>query len=98
MLRNDARCNTKYKMGAHYEGPTVVRKNRGGAYILRDGIGKLKRAVHPNHLKLITRQGNKTVIESDVFEVDKILAHREDQNKQMERLLYTFKLGTRGEF
>ena len=38
------------KCGARYEGPfTVVRRNRGGAYVLRNIIGQMKRALAPDH-------------------------------------------------
>ncbi len=42
-----------------YEGTfVVVRKNRGGAYVLRDHLGEiLKRAVPPDQLKTRQTQG-----------------------------------------
>ena len=58
-----------------YEGPfVVVRKNRGGAYVLRDRLGEtLKRTVPADQLKLIKRKGDEAVIEVPSFEVKEIL-------------------------
>lgn len=61
-----------------YEGPfTVVRKNKGGAYILKDRLGEvLKRTVPPDQLKLVVRNGNDPAVEETSYRVDKITKHR----------------------
>ncbi len=67
-----------------YEGPfTVVRKNRGGAYVLKDKLGKLKRTVPADHLKLVVRQGEKAAIEDPTYEIKEIADHRQNKNGKM---------------
>jgi hypothetical protein len=65
------------KLTPRYEGPyTVVRRNTGGAYVLKDGTGELlKRNYAPSQLKLVLDDLDDT----DVYEVEKILAHRTDE-------------------
>ena len=62
------------KLMPRYEGPfTVVRRNTGGAYVLKDGTGKLLgRNYAPSQLKLVLDD----LDDADVYEVEKILAHR----------------------
>jgi len=62
------------KLTSRYEGPyTVVRRNAGGAYILRDGTGALlERSYAPSQLKLVLDDTD----ESDIYEVEKIITHR----------------------
>jgi len=68
----------KSKWDPVYEGPfSIVRKNKGGAYVLRDRLGEtLKRTVPPDQLKLIMRKNGDPAIEADSFKVDKITKHR----------------------
>ena len=69
-----------------YEGPfTVIRQNRGGAYILKDKLGEtLKRTVPADQLKLVKRHGDDAFIESPTFEVATITNHRYDDKKRFE--------------
>lgn len=62
------------KLTPKYEGPyTVVSRNAGGAYVLRDGTGAiLGRSQAPSQLKLVLDDED----ESDTYEVEKIIAHR----------------------
>jgi hypothetical protein len=62
------------KLTPKYEGPyTVVNRNTGGAYILRDGTGALLgRSYAPSQLKLVLDDED----ESNTYEVEKIIAHR----------------------
>lgn len=62
------------KLTPRYEGPfTVVRRNTGGAYVLKDGTGEhLKRNYAPSQLKLVLDD----LDDADVYEVEKIEAHR----------------------
>eukprot|EP00171_Calliarthron_tuberculosum_P009331 IDg9331t1 len=68
-----------------YEGPfTLVRKNRGGAYVLRDLLGELKRKVPADQLKLVKRDGiNPAVDEAKTQEVKTITNHRSERNRKM---------------
>lgn len=65
-----------------YEGPfTVVRMNRGNAYILRDALGELKRTVPADQLKLVSREGSEAVVEdAETHEVKAIKDHRAEKN------------------
>jgi hypothetical protein len=62
------------KLTPKYEGPyTVVNRNAGGAYILRDGTGThLGRSYATSQLKLVLDDED----ESNTYEVEKIIAHR----------------------
>jgi len=69
-----------------YEGPfTVVRRNKGGAYILKDRLGEvLKRTVPPDQLKLVIRDGDVAAIEETSFKIDKITKHRTTKGGKFE--------------
>lgn len=69
-----------------YEGPfSIIRKNKGGAYILKDRLGEtLKRAVPPDQLKLIFRNVSDTVIEETSYKIDKITDHRMTKKRKFE--------------
>jgi hypothetical protein len=58
-------------LSPRYEGPfTVVRKNKGGAYILKDGTGSLLgRKYAPSQLKLVYEDSDSFL----AYEVEKIL-------------------------
>lgn len=72
------------KWDARYEGPfTVVRKNRGGAYVLRDELGRLKRAVPADQLKLVWRYQGEPAVEENVHEVKKVTDHRSEKNGKL---------------
>ena len=62
------------KLTPRYEGPfTVIRRNTGGAYVLKDGMGAtLGRHYAPSQLKLVLDD----LDDADVYEVEKIIAHR----------------------
>jgi len=71
------------KLSPKYEGPyTVVDRNAGGAYVLKDGTGAiLERAYAPSQLKLVLDDAD----ESDTYEVERVIAHRphtHDHNKK----------------
>ncbi len=74
------------KWSPAYEGPfLVVRRNRGGAYILRDKLGEtLKRTVPADQLKLIKRENGDAVIETTSYEIAKITDHRTNKHKKFE--------------
>ncbi|KAF9120044.1 hypothetical protein BG015_006172, partial [Linnemannia schmuckeri] len=61
-------------LSPRYEGPfTVVRKNKGGAYILKDGTGSmLGRRYAPSQLKLVYEDPDSFL----TYEVEKILDAR----------------------
>ena len=63
------------KLSARYEGPyTVVRRTTGGSYLLKDGTGEtLGRKFAPSQLKLVLDNFEET----DIYEVEKIITHRE---------------------
>ncbi|KAG2215257.1 hypothetical protein INT45_012707 [Circinella minor] len=67
------------KLENEYEGPyEVVRKNRGGSYILKDEMGNLKPTNYPpNHLKLISQ--DEVIPCDELYEVKSIVAHKEIQ-------------------
>ncbi len=69
-----------------FEGPfVVVRRNRGGAYVLKDQLGEtLKRTVPADKLKLVQRKGNNAVIEAPSYRIKNITDHRTASNKKME--------------
>lgn len=58
-----------------WDGPYfVVRRNRGGSYLLRDATGCLLPGTHPiSQLRLVSYENN---ISPDSFEVEKIISHR----------------------
>ncbi|KFH62712.1 hypothetical protein MVEG_11239 [Podila verticillata NRRL 6337] len=73
------------KLAARYEGPyTVVRKNTGGSYVLKDGTGEeLGRRFAPSQLKLVLDDFEET----NIYEVEKILDHREQPGEGVEYLV-----------
>ncbi|KAJ8651867.1 hypothetical protein O0I10_012560 [Lichtheimia ornata] len=73
----------KGKLYPEYEGPfTVVRKTKGGSYVLKDEMGDLLPIdVPPSQLKLISQD---EIIPADqLFEVESIIAHNKDDNGNM---------------
>ena len=74
------------KWDPKYEGPfVVVRKNRGGAYVLKDRLREtLKRTVPVDQLKLISRHEDDAVIQVPSFEVKKVTNHRYNAKKKLE--------------
>jgi hypothetical protein len=69
------------KLAPRYEGPyTVVRRTIGGSYVLKDGTGaELGRKFAPSQLKLVLDDFEET----DTYEVDKILDHRQEPGEGM---------------
>lgn len=69
-----------------FEGPfTIIRKNKGGAYILREKVDEvLTRYIPPDQLKLVMRSGDKTVIEPTSYKIDKITKHRTTRQGKFE--------------
>ena len=62
----------------------VVRKNRGRACILRDGLGEtLKRAAPPDQLKLARREHGEAVLQRPSFEIKKVADHRYGASKNL---------------
>lgn len=72
-----------------YEGPfIIVRRNRGGAYVLRDKVGEtLKRTVPSDQLKLIHRKGDDAVFDMPSLKIKNIASHRTGENKTTEYLV-----------
>lgn len=64
------------KLAPLYEGPyTVVRKNRGNSYELKDELGELlHRNYVPSELKIVTI--DESTIEDELYEVEDIRDHR----------------------
>ena len=75
MLRDQLRTN---KFEPAFVGPyTVVRRTRNGNYVLRDATGDiLDRHCPPDQLKLVSRTARPSDLAENVYEVEKILAHR----------------------
>ena len=75
MARDDTRSG---KFSPYFEGPyKVVKRNRGGAYLLLDHDGVLlHRAYAPAQLVSVPSPPEAPVDTSDIYTVDKILAHR----------------------
>jgi hypothetical protein len=73
MVRLKQRAN---KLAPLYEGPyTVVRKNRGNSYELKDELGELlHRNYVPSELKIVTI--DESAIEDELYEVEDIRDHR----------------------
>lgn len=68
----------KGKLYPEYEGPyTVVRKTKGGSYVLMDEQGELLPIdIPPSQLKLISQ--DEIMAADDVYEVDFITAHKKE--------------------
>jgi hypothetical protein len=66
------------KFEPKYIGPyTIVRRSRGGAYVLKDSTGDLlDRKVPADRMKLISRSQRKLDIERPAYEVERIISHR----------------------
>jgi transposase InsO family protein len=73
MVRLQHRPN---KLAPLYEGPyTVVRKNKGNSYELKDELGELlHRSYVPSELKIVTI--DESAIEDELYEVEDIRDHR----------------------
>ncbi len=69
------------KMLPGWEGPyVVIRRNRGGAYLLRDSTGaQLLDRVPVSQLRLISFEGS---LSPDSFEVDRIVSHRGEPGRR----------------
>ena len=69
-----------------YEGVfAIVRRNRGGAYVLKDRLGELlKRAVPADQLKLVHRRGEDAAIRLPSYEIQEISDHRYGRNRRPE--------------
>ncbi|KAL6045443.1 hypothetical protein QOT17_022777 [Balamuthia mandrillaris] len=69
-----------------YSGPyTVIRRNRGGAYLLQDNTGvTLPDKFSPNQLKLVAPPENSAPdgLPPDEYEIDEILTHKGPANKR----------------
>ncbi len=72
-----------------YEGTfTVVRRNRGGAYLLRDKAQELlKRTVPADQLKLVTRHADQPSFENPSLKVHEILDDRVTDENGVEYLV-----------
>ena len=76
IIRNLRNPKNKFEP-AYHEPYKVLRRNRGGAYILEDSTGALyPRNVPPSHLKTIP---NQDADQTSSFEVEAILNHVEDK-------------------
>lgn len=73
----------KGKLHPEYEGPfTVVRKTKGGSYVLKDESGDLLPIdVPPSQLKLISQDD--IVPADELYEVEKIIAHQVNSDGKM---------------
>lgn len=70
----------KGKLHPEYEGPyTVVRKTKGGSYVLMDEQGELLPIdIPPSQLKLISQ--DEIIPADEVYEIDSIIAHKKEPN------------------
>jgi hypothetical protein len=75
MIKDPVRQN---KFEPTYIGPyTILRRSRGGAYVLKDATGDLlDRHVPADQMKLIARRRRRIDIDQPVYEVQSILDHR----------------------
>jgi hypothetical protein len=75
MIKDPTRQN---KFEPVYIGPyTVVRRTRGGTYVLKDATGDpLDRSVPADQMKLISRSRRHIDDERPIYEVEEILDHR----------------------
>ena len=75
MIKDPVRQN---KFEPTYIGPyTIIRRSRGGAYVLKDATGDLlDRHVPADQMKLIARRRRRIDTNKPVFEVQSILDHR----------------------
>jgi hypothetical protein len=75
MIKDVDRTN---KFEPTYVGPyTILRRSRGGAYVLKDATGDiLDRHVPPDHIKLVSKSKRKLDVDNPIYVVDKIIDHR----------------------
>jgi len=75
MIKDPSRQN---KFEPTYIGPyTIIRRSRGGAYVLKDATGDLlDRHVPADQMKLIARRKRRIDTDQPIYEVDKIIDHR----------------------
>jgi RNase H-like domain found in reverse transcriptase/Integrase core domain/Integrase zinc binding domain/Chromo (CHRromatin Organisation MOdifier) domain/Reverse transcriptase (RNA-dependent DNA polymerase) len=75
MLKDPSRQN---KFEPTYIGPyTIIRRSRGGAYVLKDATGDLlDRHVPADQMKLIARRTRRIDKDQPIYEVHSILDHR----------------------
>jgi RNase H-like domain found in reverse transcriptase/Reverse transcriptase (RNA-dependent DNA polymerase)/Integrase core domain/Integrase zinc binding domain/Chromo (CHRromatin Organisation MOdifier) domain/Retrotransposon gag protein/Zinc knuckle len=75
MLRDPLRQN---KFEPKYIGPySVMRRTRNGNYQLKDQTGEmLERHIPPDQLKLVSKKARPQDLANNVYEIEKILAHR----------------------
>jgi hypothetical protein len=73
----------KNKLHPEYEGPfIVVRKTKGGSYILKDETGDLlTNDIPPSQLKLISQ--DEIVSTDKAYEVERIIAHNADVDGEL---------------
>ena len=72
-----------------YEGPyTIIRKTKGGSYILRDEMGVLmSRDYTPSELKQVNNESIDELDDSEeVYEIEAIVDHRGNGNKREYRV------------
>jgi hypothetical protein len=69
------------KWDPHYEGPfTVIRRNKGGAYLLQDADGeKLERKFPVEQLKVLQRTDNMS--KEPVYKIKRLTDHRDNSGK-----------------
>ena len=74
----------KNKFEPKYIGPyTIVRRARGGAYVLKDATGDLlDRHVPADMMKLIAKSKRKIDIEKPIYQINKIVSHRGEPGKR----------------
>jgi hypothetical protein len=75
MIKDPSRQN---KFEPSYIGPyTIIRRSRGGAYVLKDATGDLlDRHVPADQMKLIARRKRRIDTDQPIYEVQSILDHR----------------------
>ena len=75
MIKDPSREN---KFEPKYIGPyTIIRRSRGGAYVLKDATGDiLDRHVPADQMKLIARRKRRIDKDQPIYEVQQILKHR----------------------
>src|ERR1700686_5187098 len=61
-----------------YIGPyTIVRRARGGAYVLKDATGDLlDRHVPADKMKLIAKSKRRIDVDTPTYQINKIISHR----------------------
>jgi hypothetical protein len=76
VMITDVTRQTKFE--PKYVGPySIVRRSRGGAYVLKDSTGDLlDRKIPADQMKLISKSQRKLDIEKPAYEVERIISHR----------------------